>query len=232
MNATTTAELVTDLRRRVDEGELEPGTKLPSTRELRRDTGLSESGVFRAISLLKAQGYLTSRQGKGVFVAERRRQRVAGTQRIRRITQPGEEIHWRHTIRTDAPDWVSEQIGPGECVERARTVRRGDLILEASRSWVHLDIVEVVPELDEPAPCDPTWQAIYADRSGATVENPATYIEPRLATADDLEALSLESDGVYAVAAVRNVYAVGDRVIGVGEVVPAPGQRLDIKVSA
>lgn len=227
MSAGTVAKMVDDLRQLIHEGELQPHAQLPSTRALMNTYGLSDNAVYRAVALLKSDGYVYSRQGAGVFVADRRAL-ITGAERIGGITRPGERIEWRHSIRTDAPDWVAGYIGEGECVERARVVRRGTIIREASRSWVHRDIAAVVPELDESAPCNPTWQAIYQDRSGNAVENTSRAADARIATADDIAALELTA-GTYAVLIVRNVYSAAGRVIGVGEIVCAPGRPVELK---
>ncbi|MGA5606179.1 GntR family transcriptional regulator [Streptomyces griseoincarnatus] len=221
--AGTVERMTAYIKARIDRGTLEPGNKLPPTRALMHQFDLSDNAVYRGIALLKAEGYVTSQQGKGVFVADRRAL-IAGTERVQGITRPGEEIHHKHSIRTEAPAWVAEHLGDGECVNRARTVRRGEAITEASQSWVHLDVVAVVPELDEPRPCNPTWQAVYQERSGNAVRVVHKAFRARIATPEDREALELEPEPAEpaAVAVVRNVYVTGDRVIGVGEAVYPP----------
>jgi DNA-binding GntR family transcriptional regulator len=95
---------------------------------------------------------------------------------------------------------------------------------------VHLEIVSVVPELDEPRPCDPTWQAVYAQRSGIPVEAASKVADARIASADDREALGLK-DGTYALVIMRSVYVAQGHVIGVGESVYAPGHSVNLKVT-
>lgn len=61
-------------------GELTPGTQLPSTAHLVDEFGVSNTTVQKALAVLKDEGYLTSRQGKGVFVQDRQPFRIeAGT---------------------------------------------------------------------------------------------------------------------------------------------------------
>lgn len=58
-----------DLRRRIESGELPPGTKLPTHPELAKEYGVSVQPVRQALwSLEKLDGLITSRQGKGVYV--------------------------------------------------------------------------------------------------------------------------------------------------------------------
>lgn len=223
--AGTVARMAAYLRARIDLGTLEPGNKLPPTNSLMAQFALSDNAVYRAIALLKAEGYLVSKQGKGVFVADRRNL-IAGAQRIRGITQVGETIHHKRSERVQPPDWVAAHLGEGECVNRVRTVQRGDFVREASQSWVHVDVAEVVPEIDLPEPCDPTWQAVYAERSGNPVEALARTVDARITGPEDREALNLEGD--FAVLVLRSIYATGDKVIGVGEAVYAPGYPLSV----
>lgn len=221
--AGTVARMVAYLKARIDLGTFEPGTQLPPTAALMKQFELSDNAVYRGIALMKAEGYLTSKQGKGVFVADRRRL-IAGEKRIQGITRPGETIHHKRSERVQAPEWVAAYLGEGECVNRVRTVNRGDVIVEASQSWVHLDVAEFVPEIDEPRACDPTWQALYADRSGNEVRAASKTVDARITTPADREALGLGADEPVPV--MRTVYVAGNKTIGVGEAVYAPGHPL------
>ncbi|MCF8480128.1 MAG: PLP-dependent aminotransferase family protein [Rhodospirillum sp.] len=58
------------LRERILRGLLTPGTRLPSSRRLAGDLGLSRTTALTAYESLKAEGYVTSRTGSGHFVAE------------------------------------------------------------------------------------------------------------------------------------------------------------------
>ncbi len=59
------------LRSAILSGELTPGTQLPSENELKDEYGTTRVTVRKALALLKADGLLTSQQGKGVFVRSR-----------------------------------------------------------------------------------------------------------------------------------------------------------------
>lgn len=224
--AGTVDRMTAYLRARIERGTLEPGNKLPPTSALMHQFNLSDNAVYRGIALLKAQGYVVSEQGKGVFVAHQRKL-IAGPQRIRGITQAGETIHHKRSERVQAPAWVAEHLGEGECVNRVRTIERDDhTVVESSQSWVHTDIAAVVPEIDEPAPCNPTWQAVYEDRSGNAVEVVSKTAQARITTPEDRAELGLDDD--FAVLVVRSIYVSEERVIGVGEAVYPPGRPLSI----
>jgi GntR family transcriptional regulator len=57
-------------------GDLAPGAQLPSTAELTGRFGVSNTTVQKALAVLKGEGYLVSRQGKGVYVRDRQPFRV------------------------------------------------------------------------------------------------------------------------------------------------------------
>jgi DNA-binding GntR family transcriptional regulator len=60
------------LRERIEAGEWEPGGQLPSATVLAREYETSTSTVGRAVKVLADEGKVTTVQGWGVFVAERR----------------------------------------------------------------------------------------------------------------------------------------------------------------
>lgn len=63
-----TQKVVTQLRQRIECGNLVPGDKLPTESKLVEEFGVSRTVVREAISGLKSTGLLVSRQGAGVFV--------------------------------------------------------------------------------------------------------------------------------------------------------------------
>lgn len=64
-----TAQLSRALRSGVREGVLTAGVRLPSTRELARQLGLSRNIVLAAFEQLQVEGYLQARIGAGTYVA-------------------------------------------------------------------------------------------------------------------------------------------------------------------
>ncbi|MER2491278.1 FadR/GntR family transcriptional regulator [Catenovulum sediminis] len=66
-----TAELADLLRKQIHQGKLPVGAKLPASRDIEEQVGVSRSVVREAVAQLKAEGILYSKQGVGVFVAEK-----------------------------------------------------------------------------------------------------------------------------------------------------------------
>lgn len=56
------------IRQRVIDGQLAPGSRLPSSRNYAIEIGVSRTSVVSAFEQLKAEGYLKARQGSGYFV--------------------------------------------------------------------------------------------------------------------------------------------------------------------
>lgn len=58
------------LRRAILGGAFPPGSRLPPTRVVARESGLSRNTILEAFEQLRVEGYLTARTGSGTFVAE------------------------------------------------------------------------------------------------------------------------------------------------------------------
>lgn len=65
---TLTSQLVKVLTRRIHEGALKPGDRLPTEQELIEEFSVSRTVVREAITSLKAAGLVASQQGVGAFV--------------------------------------------------------------------------------------------------------------------------------------------------------------------
>jgi GntR family transcriptional regulator len=72
------------IKRLVAAGELQPGDALPSVRGLALQLSINPNTVAKAYAELTAEGWLLSRAGLGLFVAEQR-QRLSDAERERRL---------------------------------------------------------------------------------------------------------------------------------------------------
>jgi len=61
-------EIVDQIKELISSGELKPGQRIPSERELASFLGVSRPSVREAIMVLEAMGFLESRQGGGTYV--------------------------------------------------------------------------------------------------------------------------------------------------------------------
>ncbi|MGS0763718.1 FadR/GntR family transcriptional regulator [Syntrophomonas curvata] len=63
-------EIVEQLKEMISNGELKPGQKLPSERDMAESLGVSRASVREALTALEAIGILDIRPGEGTFVRE------------------------------------------------------------------------------------------------------------------------------------------------------------------
>lgn len=68
--ASLTDDLFAKLETRIRSGQLPPGSRLPSQKEIALSESVSRTVVREAVARLTAQGLTVSRQGSGVYVAE------------------------------------------------------------------------------------------------------------------------------------------------------------------
>jgi GntR family transcriptional repressor for pyruvate dehydrogenase complex len=61
-------EIVEQIKAMISQGQLKPGDRLPSERELSTMLGVSRPSVRESIMVLEAMGFLDSRQGGGTYV--------------------------------------------------------------------------------------------------------------------------------------------------------------------
>ncbi len=90
-------QLYEAMRRAVLDGKLAAGERLPSSRDLAEDLGLSRNTVMAALNQLGVEGYLVSRVGSGTFVNENLprplpRPHVVHTSRPARLSRRGEAL--------------------------------------------------------------------------------------------------------------------------------------------
>ncbi|MBC9175363.1 FadR/GntR family transcriptional regulator [Pseudoroseomonas ludipueritiae] len=109
--ANLTAELVRRLSAEIRAGRLRPGDRLPTEQALMRQAGVSRTVVREAVSALRAEGLVMTRQGVGAFVADpaaRGQVRIDPTE-MQSLADVLQVIELRIAIETEAAGLAAER---------------------------------------------------------------------------------------------------------------------------
>ncbi len=121
-----------DLLRRIGDGDLAPGARVPSERELSDAFGVSRMTARQALRLLVARGLIESRLGLGYFVArpridQRLQTLTSFSQDMRRLgRRPASVVLRRETLPATPEEAAALAIAVEEPVHRLERVRLAD----------------------------------------------------------------------------------------------------------
>ncbi len=128
-----------DIRAKIETGEYAPGQQLPTYDDLTDQYLCSLAVVRKAVDLLKQQGLLITKQGKGSFVRERPHARRHGMDRYSRSRWAagtsilvGEAAEQGHTA-TQLIRFIGEVSAPGPVAERLK-IEPGTTVLARKRT--------------------------------------------------------------------------------------------------
>ena len=109
------AALYEQLRDAIDTGRLGIGDRLPTSRDLSGDVGVSRSTVTTVYGRLVAEGYVEGRTGDGTFVSGARAPTavVAAAEVVEPAT-----ASWRADLRTGRPEATLDPLEQELVVER------------------------------------------------------------------------------------------------------------------
>ncbi|MFE6355894.1 GntR family transcriptional regulator [Streptomyces rochei] len=229
------AEIATHFRRQIADGELNPGDAMPSYKEAAEEFGVNRTTIIRAYDILKSEGLIVSRPGKGTTVAAQPEVAVTGVARLKRLARtgkpyaPGETStdHWAG-VRSLADPILADllDVEPhDEVVIRRRVHRQDDKPSTVALSVIHIRALGDVPELLSGEPLERWWQDIYKERTGRDVTKSPERRTARLISNDELNALGVDLPPEAAAAAlvVVNVFHDEDGPLEVWEDVYPPG---------
>lgn len=187
-------QIADDLRRRVLQGELGPGERLPSEQALAAEYGVSRGVIRNALAALRRRGLVASHPGAGWRVrsdfqtqefAEMRS--FAQWAQSRRLSPGGRMLHQRRDGATAAEARVL-QVALGDevlRVTRARTLEGRTIMVERTvyPSWA-IAVIEALPP-EEPS----VMRALQA--AGIEMAFGSHRIDTVLASAEDADALAV-----------------------------------------
>src|ERR1700761_9030567 len=141
------AQVVDEIKRRIEEGEYEPGSLLPSEHQLVQDFGVSRPTIVKALSALRQENWIETQQGKGSFV--RGRPALADAER----TRPAQNVLDLAEARLDgdlvqagvklAPPHVAALLGlkvGDKAFLRQRIISEDGEPVELASAWLPLEL--------------------------------------------------------------------------------------------
>jgi DNA-binding GntR family transcriptional regulator len=149
-------QIAEDIRRQVRSGQLRDGDLVPSTRQLAREWGVSVPTAAKALTTLRAEGYVRGVPGTGTIVCAGTTTLHPGGDRLEAIAQtgriypPNEHAVIRSAELVPAPDAIADALGlePGvQVIRRHRITYRDDTPVSASTSWLPGNLADVAPRL-------------------------------------------------------------------------------------
>lgn len=214
------AEIASHYRGLIRSGELRPGDRLPTQRQVAQDWEVANQTVRRAFQTLKAEGLTTATTGGGTVVAESGSASVAD--RVATHAATGRALARNETstileiasIGVDATVAVRLDVEPGTPVHmRRRLVTRDNVPVHMSTSYYPSFVVEAAPELLEPVSTGGSRELV-AERLRVAQDQAVNEVTSRQAT--DLERDALGFTGSATVTQVlRTVFLTDGRVIEV-----------------
>lgn len=227
-------EIAAHYRRLIQDGELSPGDRLPSLRNVCDEFSVAVATANRAFQMLKAEG-LTDATSEGTVVAERPDVAVTGAARLRRIERtgkayaPGETStdHWT-AMRSAADPFIARllDIEPhDEIVIRRRVHHREGGPSTFDSSFIHVRALGSVPEILDEGPLERWWQELYKERTGREVTRSPERRTARIISNTELEALGIDlsPELTAAVLVVVNVFHDEDGPLEIWEDLYPPG---------
>ncbi|OEU75992.1 MAG: hypothetical protein BA864_09690 [Desulfuromonadales bacterium C00003093] len=131
-------EIVNQIKELISRGELSPGQKIPSERELASFLGVSRPSVREAIMVLEAMGFLESRQGGGTYVRSLADATMADPLASMVEQRDPRMLHALTEVRIGLETWsayLAAKRADDSEIERLRELYNSMVELAASGNW-------------------------------------------------------------------------------------------------
>src|SRR5712691_544775 len=192
------AQVIDELRRRIESGEYAPGSLLPSEHQLSQEFAIARPTVVRALRTLRQDGWIETQQGKGSFV--RGRPALAGLASARRgeteldrDEEQDERGELLEVATTAPPPRIAGLLGApaqDKVLCRRRLVRQDGEASELVTWWVPLSLAEGT-DLASPAPLPGGVRAHLARRKDVRIDHVLEQVVARHPTASEARLLGV-----------------------------------------
>lgn len=137
-------KVAAELRARIMAGRLEPGAQLPSTAQLAAQYNAAPTTIQNAVRMLKAEGFVTSRAGAGVYVRGGHPFTVRAAAYFEPSTR-GVSYEILDVSEVEPPADVLAVLGEDRAICRERLMLRDEAPVELSRSYYPLSLAAGTP---------------------------------------------------------------------------------------
>nr|WSX25674.1 GntR family transcriptional regulator [Streptomyces tubercidicus] len=228
------AQVAQHIREQIHGGQLAPGDRVPSIRDLAVEWGISKATADKALSALRAEGLLIAVSGIGTQVAPAVPTVQTGGDRVSRMlstgraTRPGETSEILTSGLAPAPasaaQWLRIEEGT-QAVRRQRLFRDGGdgRALTLSTSWLRAELADSVPGLLSTDRLEGGTIGAVRAATGRYQAMSQTVLTARLVTEEEAGALGLEQPAALLVQETRMADEDGDP-LEFGEDLHAPSQ--------
>lgn len=227
------AQVIDELRRRIESGEYPPGSLLPSEHQLSDEFQIARPTVVRALRVLRQDGWIETQQGKGSFV--RGRPALAGLESPRtgeqaldrdEAREPGEVISAAITAPPARVAALLASARKDEVLARRVLIRQDGEASELVTWWVPAALADGT-DLGNSEPLHGGVRGHLARRKGVRVDHVLEQVTARHPTSQEAKLL-----GVGKTAAMLAMYVAARDASGapllVLEVV-MPGDRHELE---
>lgn len=233
------------LREQIRDGRLQPGAQLPSENQLADTHNASRPTVRRAIAMLRSEGLVLSKQGKGIFVRESPRVRLeVSGQNYRRHQAAGQsgfnaqvreqglkpEQRLMNVATIPAPPEIANRLAlqdDAEVVVRERLFLADSVPVAQCTSYYPADFAAGTL-IAEARKVKGGVYALIEDPQGPiarVIVRSEEDLEARMPTKQEAELLKL-APGIPVVRVIRTIYDSGDRPLEVQDSVVAADRHV------
>jgi DNA-binding GntR family transcriptional regulator len=219
-------QIATEIRNRISNGDLQAGDLVPSVRALMRDYGVAIATAQRALSTLRAEGYIRPERGVGSIVTtedERGRaanDRVDKARRTGKVYPTGQYAKITEAVLDKASEQVADALGVkvgSPVIRRVRITYRADgKPISASSSYFKGDLAQRAPLLLSAERIREGTFTYIANILKRTVDAWQDQFEPIVATPDEAARLGLE-EGALIMSGRNWIYDDSGDVLEYGE---------------
>jgi GntR family transcriptional regulator len=227
------AQVIEELRRRIESGEYPPGSLLPSEHQLSDEFQIARPTVVRALRVLRQDGWIETQQGKGSFV--RGRPALAGLESQRTGEQalnrdesrePGEVIEAGLVVPPARVAALLGAAGDGKVLARRLVVRQDGGASELVTWWVPTGLGEGT-DLAKAEPLHGGVRGHLSRRKGIRIDHVVEQVTARHPTSQETKLLGVGRSAAMLAMYVAARDAAGEPVLVLEVVMPGDRHELE-----